>query len=54
LALSCHEFALIVAASGLVDTKTTALFTIEEIDQALRMNADYRPPGAAPVPIGMF
>jgi len=35
-----------VSASGLVRTKTTALLTVEEADQALQKTIDYRPPGA--------
>jgi uncharacterized protein with GYD domain len=33
------------SASGLVRTKTTALLTVEETDQALGKSIDYRPPG---------
>jgi uncharacterized protein with GYD domain len=52
--VSVAGFALIVSAAGLARTKTTALFTVEEIDQALRMNAQYRPPGAAPAAMLQF
>ena len=34
-----------VSASGLVHTKTTALLTVEEADQALGKPVSYRPPG---------
>jgi uncharacterized protein with GYD domain len=34
-----------VSATGLVRTKTTALLTVEEADQALSKNITYRPPG---------
>jgi uncharacterized protein with GYD domain len=38
-------FALLVAASGKVDVKTTVLLTPEEVDAAVKVAADYRPPG---------
>ena len=34
-----------ISASGLVHTKTTALLTIEETDQALGKSITFRPPG---------
>ena len=34
-----------VSASGLVHTKTTALLTVEETDQALGKSINYKPPG---------
>jgi uncharacterized protein with GYD domain len=34
-----------ISASGLVHTKTTALLTVEETDQALGKNINYKPPG---------
>jgi uncharacterized protein with GYD domain len=37
--------ALLVAASGRVDIKTTVLLTPEEVDAAVKVGADYRPPG---------
>lgn len=37
--------ALLVAASGKVDIKTTVLLTPEEVDAAVRIGGDYRPPG---------
>lgn len=36
-----------VSATGLVRTKTTALLTVEEVDQALGKAVGYRPPGSA-------
>ena len=33
------------SASGLVHTKTTALLTVEETDQALGKSISYKPPG---------
>ena len=52
--VSIAGFALVVSAAGLVRVKTTPLYTAEEIDMALMMRADYRPPGAAPAPILRF
>ncbi len=37
--------ALLVAASGKVDIKTTVLLTPEEVDAAVQTEVDYRPPG---------
>ena len=37
---------LAVGASGVVSTKTTALLTPEEVDEACSKTVDYRPPGA--------
>ena len=37
--------ALQVSASGLVTVKTTVLMTPEEVDQAAKKTANYRPPG---------
>ena len=34
-----------VSATGLVHTKTTALLTVEETDQALGKSINYKPPG---------
>lgn len=34
-----------VSASGLVRTRTTALMTVEEVDQALAKSVSYRAPG---------
>ena len=36
---------LTVAATGLVDTRTTALLTPEELDEAARKSVSYRGPG---------
>jgi uncharacterized protein with GYD domain len=38
-------FALLVTAAGGAKVKTTVLLTPEEIDQATKKTADYRPPG---------
>jgi uncharacterized protein with GYD domain len=38
--------ALLIAASGKVDVKTTVLLTPEEVDAAVKVGGDYRPPGA--------
>ena len=38
--------ALLVAASGTIDIKTTVLLTPEEVDAAVKVGGDYRPPGA--------
>jgi len=37
--------ALLVGASGKVDHKTTVLLTPEEVDAAVKVTGDYRPPG---------
>ena len=37
--------ALLVAASGTVDIKTTVLLTPEEVDAAVKIGEEYRPPG---------
>jgi uncharacterized protein with GYD domain len=37
--------ALLFAASGKVDIKTTVLLTPEDVDAAVKVGADYRPPG---------
>jgi uncharacterized protein with GYD domain len=37
--------ALLIAASGKVDIETTVLLTAEEVDAAVKVTADYRPPG---------
>jgi uncharacterized protein with GYD domain len=34
-----------VSATGLLRTRTTALLTAEEVDQALAKSVNYRPPG---------
>ncbi len=37
--------ALLVAASGKIDVKTSVLLTPEEVDAAVKVGGDYRPPG---------
>jgi uncharacterized protein with GYD domain len=37
--------ALLIAASGRVDIKTTVLLTPGEVDAAVKVTGDYRPPG---------
>ena len=37
--------ALLIAATGKVDIKTTVLITPEEVDTAVKVGGDYRPPG---------
>lgn len=37
---------LVVAASGAAAIETTVLLTTDEIDRALQLNPNYRPPGA--------
>jgi uncharacterized protein with GYD domain len=37
--------ALLIAASGTVDLKTTVLLTPEEVDAAVKIGGEYRPPG---------
>ena len=39
------NIAVTVSATGLVHTKTVALLTVEEADQALSKQIAYRPPG---------
>jgi uncharacterized protein with GYD domain len=43
--VSAASLSLAVSASGLVRTRTTALLTVEEVDQALAKSVNYRPPG---------
>jgi uncharacterized protein with GYD domain len=45
--VAATAIALGVSASGVVRTKTTALLTVEETDQALAKKIDYSPPGRA-------
>jgi uncharacterized protein with GYD domain len=42
---SAAALSLAASTSGLVRTKTTALLTIEEVDQALAKSVSYRAPG---------
>ena len=44
-AISGAAMSVRVSASGLVRTKTTALLTVEEADQALGKTVEYRAPG---------
>jgi uncharacterized protein with GYD domain len=37
--------ALLIADSGKVDIKTTVLLTPEEVDAAVKVGSEYRPPG---------
>jgi uncharacterized protein with GYD domain len=43
--VSATALALGASATGLVRTKTTALLTVEETDQALQKNISFRAPG---------
>jgi uncharacterized protein with GYD domain len=43
--VSAAGVALLVGASGAIDTHTTVLLTPEEIDAAAKMGGDFRPPG---------
>jgi uncharacterized protein with GYD domain len=43
--VSVAALSLGASASGLVRTKTTALMTVEETDEALKISSGYRPPG---------
>ena len=43
---TCASLALAVSASGVVNIKTTVLFTAAETDAAIRKGVIYRPPGA--------
>jgi uncharacterized protein with GYD domain len=42
---SMAAIALTVAASGIINLKTTVLMTPEEMDQAVKKAPSYRPPG---------
>jgi uncharacterized protein with GYD domain len=42
---SVAAISIAASASGLVRTRTTALMTVEEADQALAKTVSYRPPG---------
>jgi uncharacterized protein with GYD domain len=44
--IAASAFALTTTASGAVRVRTTPLLTVEEVDQALEMKAQYRAPGA--------
>ncbi len=43
--VSMAAVALMVAASGIINLKTTVLMTPEELDKAAKKTPDYRPPG---------
>ncbi len=43
--VSAAAFGLEVSSSGLARTRTTALLTIEEADQAIAKKVAYKPPG---------
>jgi uncharacterized protein with GYD domain len=43
---SATALGVAASATGLVHTRTTALLTVEEVDQALAKSVNYRPPGA--------
>jgi len=43
--VSVAALGLATSASGMVRTKTTTLLTVEETDQALGKQLNYRPPG---------
>lgn len=38
--------AIAINSSGAVNTRTTKLLTVEQVDEALRRSVDYRPPGS--------
>lgn len=44
--VSAAAIALHAASSGMVTIKTTPLLTVDEVDQALKLPAKYRAPGA--------
>jgi len=44
-AASAAAIGIAVGASGLVQTRTTPLLTVEELDKAVRKSVDYRAPG---------
>jgi len=44
--VAAAALSIAVSATGLVRTKTTALLTVEEADQALSKTVSYRAPGA--------
>ena len=43
--VSASALSLAVSASGMVRTRTTPLLTVEEVDQALQKNIQYKAPG---------
>lgn len=44
--VTAAALSLIVSATGAVVTRTTVLLTPAEIDEAVKIKMDYRPPGA--------
>jgi hypothetical protein len=42
---SVAALGIAASASGMGRTRTTALMTVEEVDQALAKSINYRPPG---------
>jgi uncharacterized protein with GYD domain len=42
---SVTALGIAASATGLVHTRTTALLTVEEVDQALAKSINYRAPG---------
>ncbi len=43
--VSASAISLAISASGMVRTRTTPLLTVEEVDQALQKNVQYKAPG---------
>ena len=43
--VSVAAIGIAVSASGLVQTRTTPLLTVDEVDKAVRKSVDYRAPG---------
>ena len=43
--VSASALSLAISASGLVRTRTTPLLTVEEVDQALQKNVQFKAPG---------
>ncbi|MGA3201716.1 MAG: GYD domain-containing protein [Bryobacteraceae bacterium] len=43
--ISMAALALGIGQSGLINTRTTALLTVDEVDQALALSTKYRAPG---------
>jgi uncharacterized protein with GYD domain len=43
---AASAISLAVSASGMVRTRTTVLITPEEVDEAVKLQIHYRPPGA--------
>ena len=45
---SAASLSLAVSATGVANVATTVLLTPEEVDQAVKMRPEYRPPGEVP------